>query len=673
MKPILTANPIPIRWRRVSVVVAHDLFMAAVAFTAAFYLRVNDALWGAFQTGWFLGAPIFVLVCGVSFYAFGMYRGVWRYASLPDLVAITKAVTVAVLIFIALTFFINRGDDIPRSVPIIAWFVLMACIGGPRFAYRLIKDGSFSGLWDTTGKGRIPVMLIGARDGAELFIRAMINDREAPYRVVGIIDDRNRRVGRDILGIPVMGALADFEKVVAELDNRGNRPQRLIMTQVNGPIAPDVIKDVLGKATELGIPISRLPSLTDFRSASADGRLEPRPIDIADLLGRPQKALDREAMGQLVQGKRVLVTGAGGSIGGELAQQLAGLGAAELILVDQAEYLLYETDLGIREAFPQLKTTSLIADVRDARRVNHLFDTVKPQLVFHAAALKHVPVVEAQPCEGVMTNVVGTRHVADASQRVGAEAMVLISTDKAVHPSSVMGATKRLAETYCQALDRQATGRNKTATRFVTVRFGNVLGSTGSVVPLFTRQLRNGGPLTVTDKRATRYFMTLREAVELVIHASAHAIQGEAEQGKILVLDMGEPVKIDDLARQMIRLAGLQPDRDIKIAYTGLRPGEKLTEELLYESEPVDRTSADGVLVADPQVANLAMISRQLDELKASADMLDNAGVVKQLRQLVPTYVTPATKPATEPPPASVVETGATAETIPVLLRNRDS
>ena len=664
MQPTTPRNPIPIRWRRVSVVVAHDLLMAAIAFTAAFYLRVNQELFDQFQTGWFLGAPIFILVCGISFYAFGMYRGVWRYASLPDLVAITKAVSAAVLIFIALTFFINRGDDIPRSVPIIAWFVLMACIGGPRFAYRLIKDGSFSGLWDTTGKGRIPVLLVGARDGAELFIRAMINDREAPYRVVGIIDDRNRRVGRDILGIPVMGALQDFEAVVSKLDKRGNRPQRLIMTQINGPIAPDVIKDVLNKATEMSLPISRLPSLTDFRNANADGKLEPRPIDIADLLGRPQKSLDRDAMAHLVEGKRVLVTGAGGSIGGELAEQLAGLGAKELVLVDQAEYLLYQTNLVVKEKFPDLKTQSLIVDVRDEQRVNHLFDAIKPELVFHAAALKHVPVVEAQPCEGVMTNVVGTRQVADAAKRVGAEAMVLISTDKAVHPSSVMGATKRLAETYCQALDSQGGG----GTRFVTVRFGNVLGSTGSVVPLFTRQLRNGGPLTVTDKRTTRYFMTLREAVELVIHASAHAIQGKAEQGKILVLDMGEPVKIDDLARQMIRLAGLQPDQDIKIDYVGLRPGEKLTEELLYESEPVDRTSADGVLVANPQVANLAMISRQLDELKVSADKLDDDAAVKQLHHLVPTYVTPEIEPIKD----EKTEEQPVEEEIPVLLQNRD-
>ncbi len=636
-------NPIPIRWRRASVVLVHDLIMAAIAFTVAFYLRVADDLFSQFQGGLLLGTPIFVAVCGISFYAFGMYRGVWRYASLPDLVAITKAVTTAVLVFIGVAFLINRVDDIPRSVPIIAWFVLMACIGGPRFAYRLIKDGSMAALWDHDKGDRIPVLLIGARDGAELFIRAMINDREAPYRVVGIIDDRNRRVGRDILGVPVMGSLEDFDSVVSTLSNQGNKPQRLILTQINGPIAPEVVRELLDKATAVGLTISRLPSLTDFRKANDDGRLEPRPIDIADLRGRPQKALDRKAMAELVAGKTVLITGAGGSIGGELAHQLAGLGAAELVLADQAEYLLYETGLSVRENHPDLPQRSFICDVRDRDRVFNLFETVKPALVFHAAALKHVPVVELQPCEGILTNAIGTRNVADAANAFAAEAMVLISTDKAVHPSSVMGASKRLAETYCQALDLEAAIKSShgPATRFVTVRFGNVLGSTGSVVPLFTRQLKNGGPLTVTHPDATRYFMTLREAVELVIHASAHSIQSKAEQGKILVLDMGEPVRIDDLARQMIRLAGLQPDIDIRVAYTGLRPGEKLTEELLYESEPVDRTSADGVLVANPQAANLMLISKSLDEIEQQAREMDEAGTLKALNRLVPTYKTP--------------------------------
>lgn len=643
-------NPIPIRWRRAGVVMIHDLVMAAAAFSAAFYLRVADDLFIEFEAAYLLGLPLFMAVCGIAFHAFGMYRGVWRYASLPDLVAITKAVSAATLAFIGVAFLINRVDDIPRSVPIISWFVLMAFIGGPRFFYRLVKDGSMSGLFDTTKRDGIPVLLVGARDGAELFIRAMINDREAPYRVVGIIDDRNRRVGREILGVPVLGASEDLADVVAKLTKRGQKPQRLILTQINGPITPDLIRDMLDQASSLGLTISRLPSLTDFKKASDDGKLEPRPIDIEDLLGRPQKALDRTAMAELVKDKRVVITGAGGSIGGELAHQLAGLGAAELIIVDQAEYLLYQTNLSLTESHPDLQRRSFICDVRDPERVSRLFEEIKPQLVFHAAALKHVPIVELQPAEGAMTNAIGTHNVANAARAVGAEAMVLISTDKAVHPSSVMGATKRLAETYCQALDRD----EDCETRFVTVRFGNVLGSTGSVVPLFTRQLQAGGPLTVTHPDASRYFMTLREAVELVIHASAHAIEGGKELGKILVLDMGEPVKIDDLARQMIRLAGLQPDRDVAVSYTGLRPGEKLTEELLYESEPVSKTSADGVLVADPQAADRALLTRQFKEMEDAARAMDDEAVLRLLSRLVPTYKTPEPLPPIDAEPVPV-------------------
>jgi FlaA1/EpsC-like NDP-sugar epimerase len=644
------SNPIPIQWRRASIVFLHDLVMAAAAFVAAFYLRVADDLLTQFSDGLLVGTPIFVVVCGLSFHTFGMYRGVWRYASLPDLLAITKAVTAAVLVFIGIAFLINRVEDVPRSVPIIAWFVLMAFIGGPRFAYRLLKDGSLRGVWDTKSDERIPVLLVGARDGAELFIRAMINDREAPYRVVGIIDDRNRRIGREILGVPVMGGAEDLKDVLAKLSRRNSKPQRLILTQINRPIEPALIQQLLDEAAGLGLPISRLPSLTEFKSAKTDGRIEPRPIDIEDLLGRPQRALDKEAMIGLAAGKRVLITGAGGSIGGELSQQLAGLGAAELVIADQSEYLLYQTGLMLKENFPDLPVRSYIADVRDGERIRELFSTIRPQLVFHAAALKHVPVVEFQPSEGLLTNAVGTRNVADAARYCGAEAMVLISTDKAVHPTSVMGATKRLAETYCQALDRLAAQAEPgKATRFVTVRFGNVLGSTGSVVPLFTRQLKRGGPLTVTHPDATRYFMTLREAVELVIHASAHALARQKELGKILVLDMGEPVKIDDLARQMIRLAGLQPGQDVSISYTGLRPGEKLTEELLYESEPVTRTSADGVLLADPQAADLAMVERQYQELEQAARAMDDALTLRLLMRAVPTFKPEPVRPLPAP------------------------
>ena len=336
---------------------------------------------------------------------------------------------------------------------------------------------------------------------------------------------------------------------------------------------------LLDKADALGVTLARLPRMTDFRAA-ASGRVELRPIAIEDLLGRPQQVLDRAAMERLIRGRRVLVTGAGGTIGGELARQIAALGPAHLTLLDNTEYALYTIDLEIGERTPDLPRDSVLADVRDRERLRDIVARHAPDLVFHAAALKHVPIVEAHPDEGVLTNAVGTRNVADACRAAGVGAMVLISTDKAVNPATVMGATKRIAESYCQALNlAREAGRDVGPTRFITVRFGNVLGSTGSVVPLFTRQLAQGGPLTVTHPEMTRYFMTVREAVELVLEASALGTAGGPAENSggsaIFVLDMGEPVRIMDLAQQMIRLAGLTPGDDIEIRITGLRPGRE--------------------------------------------------------------------------------------------------
>jgi O-antigen biosynthesis protein WbqV len=349
---------------------------------------------------------------------------------------------------------------------------------------------------------------------------------------------------------------------------------------------------------------------------------ELKPVAIEDLLNRPQVKLDREGMARLVQGRRVIVTGAGGTIGSELARQVAALGPETLVLLDNGEYALWQIDLELAETHPGVPRRAVIADIRDEARIRAVFEEWRPELVFHAAALKHVPMVEANPLEGLLTNIAGTRHVADAARAAGARAMVLISTDKAVNPTSVMGASKRLAEMYCQALDIVARGGGAGLT-CITVRFGNVLGSTGSVVPLFRRQLERGGPLTVTHPDMQRYFMTVREAVGLVLEASvlgtgpdplAGALPA-AGLGGIFVLDMGKPVKIVDLARQMIRLAGLRPEQDVEIRFTGLRPGEKLFEELFHGKEPPVPTGHEGLLMATPRTADLAIVGRAIDEI----------------------------------------------------------
>jgi O-antigen biosynthesis protein WbqV len=504
------------RFSRTSIAYAHDLVMAAVSFPLALYLRLGEEMWTFVPAELLVGGTLlFIAVSAVVFSAMGLYRGIWRYASMDDLWAIVRAVSVAVVVFVVVLFVMTRLQGLPRSTPAIAWMVLVFLLGGPRFVYRVFKDRHLGNLLQS-GTPRVPVLLVGASDAAEMFIRDMNRDPAAPYRVVGMVDTKDNRVGRRIHDVDVLGDIDAIPEVTARLERRRRRPQRLIVTKTN--IEPDKLRQLLDVAEQLGMTLGRLPRLTEFKSEIGPQRLEPTQIPIEDLLGRPRRVLDRAAMRALVAGRRVLVTGAGGTIGGELARQIAAFGPARLALIDNGEYALYAIDLELAQSFPQVGREAVLADVRDRARVDQALAALRPELVFHAAALKHVPIVEAHPEEGVLTNTIGTRHVADACRRHGVAAMVMISTDKAVDPTSVMGATKRLAEGYCQALDRVERAKPN-GTRFVTVRFGNVLGSSGSVVPLFQRQLAQGGPLTVTHPDAVRYFMTVREAVELVLEA----------------------------------------------------------------------------------------------------------------------------------------------------------
>jgi FlaA1/EpsC-like NDP-sugar epimerase len=628
-----------VRLSRAKAAFCHDVLMAAASFWLSLYLRTGADvvdLPGRLQLGYDLA---FAAIAGAVFWGTGLYRGIWRYASLPDVVALLRAVTLVMLIFFPAMFVATRLEGLPRSLIGINWLVLAALLGGPRFAYRLFKDRSFDRLLErgTQRNGAIPVLLIGARDGAAMFIRAMASDAARLYRVVGILSDTDSRVGRALAGVPVLGTIDEIEPVVAALGKRGDRPQRLILCaeRLDGA----VVRRLLDAADALTIPLARLPRITEFKKTLGEERPAIEPIAIEDLLGRPQAVLDRAGMRALVAGRRVLVTGAGGTIGAELSRQIAAYEPAQLVLLDNSEYALYTIDREIEERHKALPRRAVIGDVRERARIDEVVAGERPEFVFHAAALKHVPIVEANPVEGVLTNVLGTRHVAEACRAHGVEAMVMISTDKAVNPANVMGATKRLAESICQALDlvemRRARG---IGTRFITVRFGNVLGSTGSVVPLFQRQLAAGGPLTVTDPRIERFFMTVREAVELVLEASALAMKDAANRGKIFVLDMGEPVRIADLARQMIRLAGLKPDKDVKVEFIGLRPGEKLSEELFHAKEPLVPTAAAGVRLAAPRVIDNTMLARSLDELADHAKERRLERMTALLATLVPEY-----------------------------------
>ncbi len=602
---------------RILLNVALDGVLAAVATLLARFIA--DPGGGLLHPLWFLaGGAITLLVAGLPF---RMPQQYWRFAGIEDLLGLVGSSVVSAMLF-ALLLRVS-GFPLPTpTFPVVHALTLIVALGTPRVVYRL-RLARRAG---REGADAQSVLLVGAGDGADLFLRALeYGEGRAAFRVVGLLSMRAGQNGRRIHGHTILGSINQTTAVLARLRAEGRLPSALVVTQPTLSGAP--LAALLAQADVEGVPVRRVPRPTALHTAAeGGGTLELAPVAIEDLLNRPQVPLDRDGMARLVHGRRVLVTGAGGTIGSELARQLAALGPDRLTLLDNGEYALWQIDQELIEAHPDVPREAVIADIRDESRIRAVFDRVRPELVFHAAALKHVPMVEANPLEGLLTNAVGTRHVAEAARAAGASAMVFISTDKAVNPSSVMGASKRLAEMYCQALDVAA--RRGAGMRCVTVRFGNVLGSTGSVVPLFRHQLERGGPLTVTHPDMQRYFMTVREAVGLVLQASvlgmAAATLPTGAQGGIFVFDMGEPVRIVDLARQMIRLAGLHPAEGnpepgrIQIRFTGLRPGEKLFEELFHGSEPPVPTGHPGLLMAAPRTADPAIVGRAIDEIAAA-------------------------------------------------------
>ncbi|AHJ67151.1 UDP-D-quinovosamine 4-dehydrogenase [Granulibacter bethesdensis] len=592
---------------------------------------------------WLLLSALSVVLGGIPFRLPTQY---WRFAGIGDLVGVAAcSISGAVLFTLAL---VMAHTPLPsKSFPVIFAMTLLLVLGTPRVAYRLTQGNIRFGARTEASEAAPPVqtvLLVGAGEGADLFLRATAKDRRASLRVIGLLALSSRQTGRRIHGQPILGTVDQADEVLERLRTEGQLPGQIVITA--SELGGERMRMLMDVAEKQGMQLRRAADPTLLTSAAADAdsaRATLKPVAIEDLLNRPQARLDREGMARLIQGRRVLVTGAGGTIGSELSRQVAAFGPSRLLLLDNGEYALWQIDLELGESFPAVPRQPIVADIRDAGRLHAIMQVEKPELVFHAAALKHVPMVEANPLEGLLTNAVGTRIVADAAAAAGALGMVLISTDKAVNPTSVMGASKRLAEMYCQALDRLAQ-RHGNGMRCVTVRFGNVLGSTGSVVPLFRRQLERGGPLTVTHPDMRRYFMTVREAVGLVLQAtvvgvSAGAASSAVPEGGIFVLDMGEPVKIVDLARQLIRLAGLRPDEDVAIRFTGLRPGEKLYEELFHGKEPPEATIYPGLLMARPRVVEAEMAADAIDILAAACRRGDHAAALAVLAQMVPEFV----------------------------------
>jgi FlaA1/EpsC-like NDP-sugar epimerase len=617
-----------------------DLLLAAAGFCLAFVLRTGPAA-AISEPGTLLtGLAFFVPICAIAFPVSGLYNRHWRYASLHDLMAISRAVLTALAIFVPTLFLFTRLEEFPRSVAIMQVFILILFLGGVRLIFRIDEFRnvvfSFLGTPEARKLDRVPVLLVGAGSSGDHYLRALGRDPNAVYHPVGFLDDDPAVENHSLRGVKVLGKIADFESVLVKLKKRGRTPQRVIFTNSEMRENIEMSQWLIDTATRHGLAVSSVPSPTELRDPTHESQIELRPIQITDLLERPQNRLDRDKVAGFLFGRRVVVTGAGGSIGSELVQQIAEFSPAEIVLIDNCEFNLYAIDRELAERFPDVTRFVYLCDIRVPYRVDEIFDRHSPDLVFNAAALKHVPMVELNPCEGLMTNVIGTRNVAEAAQRCNVGAFVQISTDKAVDSTSVMGATKRIAELYCQALDLEA--KDNCRTRFMTVRFGNVLGSSGSLIPLFQRQLAKGGPLTVTDRNMTRFFMTIREAVELTLQTSAHGVADNSGQGQIFVLDMGEPVKIIDIATRMIRLAGLTPGKDIDIEIIGCRPGEKLYEELFDQSEERIDSSVPGVFGALPTPLPLPFLRERITQLRYLARTGNVIELYNVMREIMPRY-----------------------------------
>jgi len=624
---------------------AHDVVMAGAAMALAVTARygLDDLPTDERLLIWIGG---FMAISAVIFRIFGLGRGMWRFASITDLRAIVLASTLATLVFLVVMFALTRLDGLPRTAPIIAWFVLIVLLGAPRLAYRAFKDGGITGIRprDLADEPAQQVLIVGGASDADKVIRTYSLERSRRMKVHGIIDHSGKKRGRDVRGVPIIGTIDELEAIVARLSRGGVTINALILASPRDD--RHAIQPLAASAARLGLPLRRVKSENLIGSEP-----DVENVTLEDLLGRAPVKLQLDNIRALISDRVVLVTGAGGSIGSEIVRQAAALGPDRLVLVDSSEFALYEVDQSLGREFAAVRKTAVIADVRDEARIRAIMLQERPNIVFHAAALKHVPLVEANVCEGVLTNVIGTRNVSLAAVDAGVDTVVLVSTDKAIRPTSVMGATKRAAEAYCQALDVSGV-----STRFITVRFGNVLGSNGSVVPLFKRQILAGGPVTVTHPDMKRYFMTIKEATELVLQAAANAVARDDERGRIFVLDMGQPVRIVDIARTMIALAGLRPEIDVAITFSGLRPGEKMFEELFDKDESTVPSGADGVFMASARLGELATLSKLVERLGRVASSGDEAATRGLLGEIVPEmFVAQDEPPVSGSVPANVV------------------
>jgi len=598
---------------RTVLAVGHDLAAVGLSWLAAYWLRLSPDVPDFYQEQAFQTLPLVIVVYAVAFFMLGLYRGIWRFASLLDLQRIIGAAVIGTLAVSAILFMQQAAVPVPRSVLLITPVLLVMIMGGSRLAYRGWKEHRFG---ESGSANREPVIVLGGAEAAASLIKELA--RSPQWLVVGVLDDDRSHHGRQIHGATVYGAIADLP----ELRSRLNAQRAIIARPEAGHRER---RRAIETARTAGLQVLTVPSYDDLIS----GRVtvsQIRNVELDDLLGRDPVQLDTSGLREWLGEQVVLVTGAGGSIGSELCRQVARYQPKRIVLLENSEFSLYSVEQEFAQRFPDTAITPVIGSVTDPRQVSHVLATYRPTVVFHAAAYKHVPLMENENAwQAVLNNVLGTRVLAEAAIAHGVGKFVLISTDKAVNPTNVMGASKRLAELVCQSLQRPD------GTRFVIVRFGNVLGSTGSVIPKFREQISVGGPVTVTHPEITRYFMSIPEAVQLVMQAG---LMGKG--GEIFVLDMGEPVKIADLARDMIRLSGFD-ENDIRIVYTGLRPGEKLYEEVLAADENSLPTPHPKLRIAQVRPADPALLAQLFSWLER-ADQPDADAVKTDLSRWLPEY-----------------------------------
>jgi FlaA1/EpsC-like NDP-sugar epimerase len=619
------------------VIAVHDAIATAFAVLASFYLRFEggDAFLDRLPLLLRI-LPYFIVLSVIVCYFFNLTTTKWRFISLPDALNILRAATVLTVALVVLDYIfvapnVYGGFFLGKVTIVLYWFLEVFSLSALRFAYRYFRYTRT--LHHARMENASPTLLIGRAAEVEILLRGIESGAVKRVWPLGVLSPSRADIGQLIRNIPVLGGTDDIEDVVRDLVKRDKPVARVVMAP--SAFEPEAHPEsVLMRARRLGLIVNRLPSL--------EGGGAPRltPVAVEDLLLRPSEKIDYARLEALVKDKAVIVTGGGGSIGSEICDRVVTFGAAKLLVIENSEPALYAAIETLTAQKTGAVIAGRIADIRDRERIQRLMHEFEPDIVFHAAALKHVPILERNWSEGVKTNIFGSINVANAALAAGAKAMVMISTDKAIEPVSILGLTKRFAEMYCQALDHELVSRSdgKSRMRLISVRFGNVLASNGSVVPKFKAQIEAGGPVTVTHPDMVRYFMTIREACDLVITAVTHALTPVRPDVSVYVLNMGQPVKIVELAERMIRLSGLEPGHDIEIAFTGIRPGERLNEILFTSEEPRIEIGISGIMAAKPKEPSMQALRKWIEALKLAIKEDDRAAVEEVLREAVPEF-----------------------------------